>query len=292
MILSMTGYGRAEQVLNGRSIQVELRSVNSRYFEYSSRLPRSCSFMEDKLKKLMSKSISRGKVELSLQIQTIDAADTVVEVDYPLAQSYHAAMQGLSDALHMPNDITADKLARMPDVLVLRRASANEEQLWQDVSAVAEAALQQFLAKRAVEGEKLKQDVLSRLVTIEEMVGRIEKATEGRVQAYTQRLYEKLKTLLEDRNIDDSRILTEAAIFADKTAIDEETVRIHSHIQQYREILALSEPVGRKLDFLTQELNRETNTIGSKCQQLEITRLVVDVKSEIEKIREQIQNIE
>ena len=292
MILSMTGYGRAEQVLNGRSIQVELRSVNSRYFEYSSRLPRNCSFMEDKLKKLMSKSISRGKVELSLQIQTIDAADTVVEVDYPLAQSYHAAMQGLSDALHMPNDITADKLARMPDVLVLRHASANEEQLWQDVSAVAEAALQQFLAMRAVEGEKLQQDVLSRLVTIEEMVGRIEKATEGRVQAYTQRLYEKLKTLLEDRNIDDSRILTEAAIFADKTAIDEETVRIHSHIQQYREILALSEPVGRKLDFLTQELNRETNTIGSKCQQLEITRLVVDVKSEIEKIREQIQNIE
>ena len=292
MILSMTGYGRAEQVLNGRSIQVELRSVNSRYFEYSSRLPRNCSFMEDKLKKLMSKPISRGKVELSLQIQTIDAADTVVEVDYPLAQSYHAAMQGLSDALHMPNDITADKLARMPDVLVLRRASANEEQLWQDVSAVAEAALQQFLAMRAVEGEKLQQDVLSRLVTIEEMVGRIEKATEGRVQAYTQRLYEKLKTLLEDRNIDDSRILTEAAIFADKTAIDEETVRIHSHIQQYREILALSEPVGRKLDFLTQELNRETNTIGSKCQQLEITRLVVDVKSEIEKIREQIQNIE
>ncbi len=292
MILSMTGYGRAEQVLNGRSIQVELRSVNSRYFEYSSRLPRNCSFMEDKLKKLMSKSISRGKVELSLQIQTIDAADTVVEVDYPLAQSYHAAMQGLSDALHMPNDITADKLARMPDVLVLRRANANEEQLWQDVSAVAEAALQQFLAMRAVEGEKLQQDVLSRLVTIEEMVGKIEKATEGRVQAYTQRLYEKLKTLLEDRNIDDSRILTEAAIFADKTAIDEETVRIHSHIQQYREILALSEPVGRKLDFLTQELNRETNTIGSKCQQLEITRLVVNVKSEIEKIREQIQNIE
>ena len=292
MILSMTGYGRAEQVLNGRSIQVELRSVNSRYFEYSSRLPRSCSFMEDKLKKLMSKSISRGKVELSLQIQTIDAADTVVEVDYPLAQSYHAAMQGLSNALHMPNDITADKLARMPDVLVLRRANANEEQLWQDVSAVAEAALQQFLAMRAVEGEKLQQDVLLRLVTIEEMVGKIEKATEGRVQAYTQRLYEKLKTLLEDRNIDDSRILTEAAIFADKTAIDEETVRIHSHIQQYREILALSEPVGRKLDFLTQELNRETNTIGSKCQQLEITRLVVDVKSEIEKIREQIQNIE
>ncbi len=292
MILSMTGYGRAEQVLNGRSILVELRSVNSRYFEYSSRVPRSCSFLEDKLKKLMSKSISRGKVELSLQIQTIDAADTVVEVDYPLAKSYRTALQGLSDVLRVQNDITADKLARLPDVLVLRRASANEDQLWADVSAVAQQALQQFLAMRATEGEKLQQDVLSRLCTIEEMVGKVEKASEGRVEAYTQRLYEKLKTLLEDRNIDDSRIITEAAIFADKTAIDEETVRIHSHIQQYREILALSEPVGRKLDFLTQELNRETNTIGSKCQQLDITRLVVEMKSEIEKIREQIQNIE
>ena len=286
MILSMTGYGRAEQVLNGRSILVELRSVNSRYFEYSSRVPRSCSFLEDKLKKLMSKSISRGKVELSLQIQT------VVEVDYPLAKSYRTALQGLSDVLRVQNDITADKLARLPDVLVLRRASANEDQLWADVSAVAQQALQQFLAMRATEGEKLQQDVLSRLCTIEEMVGKVEKASEGRVEAYTQRLYEKLKTLLEDRNIDDSRIITEAAIFADKTAIDEETVRIHSHIQQYREILALSEPVGRKLDFLTQELNRETNTIGSKCQQLDITRLVVEMKSEIEKIREQIQNIE
>lgn len=292
MILSMTGYGRAEQVLNGRSILVELRSVNSRYFEYSSRVPRSCSFLEDKLKKLMSKSISRGKVELSLQIQTIDAADTVVEVDYPLAKSYRTALQGLSDVLRVQNDITADKLARLPDVLVLRRASANEDQLWADVSAVAQQALQQFLAMRATEGEKLQQDVLSRLCTIEEMVGKVEKASEGRVETYTQRLYEKLKSLLEDRNIDDSRIITEAAIFADKTAIDEETVRIHSHIQQYREILALSEPVGRKLDFLTQELNRETNTIGSKANDVSMAQIVVNIKSEIEKIREQIQNIE
>lgn len=292
MILSMTGYGRAEQVLNGRSIAVELRSVNSRYFEYSSRIPRSCAFMDDKLKKLMNASISRGKVELSLQMQTIDAGDTVVEADMPLAKSYYNALRNLSEELNIVNDITADKLARFPDVLVTRRAATDEDQLWADVESVAKQALQNFISMRAVEGEKLREDVLGRLDHIEEMVGQVEKNTSGRVEAYTNRLYEKLKVLLEDRNIDDSRILTEAAIFGDKTAIDEETVRLHSHIAQYREILALSEPVGRKLDFLTQELNRETNTIGSKCQQLDITRIVVDMKAEIEKIREQIQNIE
>ena len=292
MILSMTGYGRAEQVLNGRSIAVELRSVNSRYFEYSSRIPRSCAFMDDRLKKLMNASISRGKVELSLQMQTVDAPDTVVEVDYPLAQSYYKALRSLGETLGVSNDVTVDKLARFPDVLVVRRAAADEDQLWADVEAVAQQALASFIAMRAAEGEKLRDDVLGRLSHIEEMVGEVEKNTAGRVEAYTQRLYEKLKLLLEDRNIDESRILTEAAIFADKTAIDEETVRLHSHIAQYREILSLSEPVGRKLDFLTQELNRETNTIGSKCQQLDITRIVVDMKAEIEKIREQIQNIE
>lgn len=292
MILSMTGYGRAEQVLNGRSIAVELRSVNSRYFEYSSRIPRSCAFMDDKLKKLMNASISRGKVELSLQMQTIDAGDTVVEVDMPLAKSYYNALRAMGEGLNISNDITVDKLARFPDVLVVRRAATDEDQLWADVECVAKQALANFIAMRAVEGEKLRDDVLGRLAHIEEMVGEVEKNTAGRVQAYTNRLYEKLKVLLEDRNIDDSRILTEAAIFGDKTAIDEETVRLHSHIAQYREILALSEPVGRKLDFLTQELNRETNTIGSKCQQLDITRIVVDMKAEIEKIREQIQNIE
>lgn len=292
MILSMTGYGRAEQVLNGRSIAVELRSVNSRYFEYSSRIPRSCIFMDDKLKKLMNASISRGKVELSMQMQTIDAGDTVVEVDYPLAKSYYNALRDLGESLHIINDVTVDKLACFPDVLVVRRAATDEEQLWADVESVAKQALENFINMRAVEGEKLREDVLGRLAHIEEMVGVVEKNTAGRVETYTQRLYDKLKVILEDRNIDDSRILTEAAIFGDKTAIDEETVRLHSHIAQYREILSLSEPVGRKLDFLTQELNRETNTIGSKCQQLDITRIVVDMKAEIEKIREQIQNIE
>ena len=277
MVLSMTGYGRAEQVLNGRDIVVELRSVNSRFFEYSSRVPRTCSFLEDKLKKLVAAKVSRGKVELNLSIQNVAAADTVVQVNWQLAKSYQTAMQAMSEKLDLKNDVTVSTICRFPDVLTQTAAPADPDTLWADVEQVAQQAVAAFVSMRAVEGEKLRTDVLNRA---------------GRVQAYTERLYTRLKELLEDRNIDDARIVTEAAIFADKTAIDEETVRLHSHVAQYRSILELDEPVGRKLDFLTQELNRESNTIGSKCQDINITRLVVELKSEIEKIREQIQNIE
>ena len=252
MILSMTGFGRGTAVRNGREITVELRSVNSRYFEYSSRIPRTCNYMDSRLKKQLNQRISRGKVELSLTMQEVDARDTVV--------------------------------SHFPEVLVTRHADVDEEQLWEDVSAVTAQALDRFVAMRAAEGEKMKADIESRLAFLEQCVGRVE--------SYTARLYEKLRAILEDRELDDARVLTEAAIFADKTAVDEETVRLRSHIAQYREILSLNEPVGRKLDFLTQELNRETNTIGSKCQDLDITRIVVDMKAEIEKIREQIQNLE
>ena len=258
MILSMTGFGRGTAVRNGREITVELRSVNSRYFEYSSRMPRTCSYMDSRLKKQLNEQITRGKVELSLTVQNVDAADTVVTVNKELA----------------------------------RHADVDEEKLWEDVSAVTAQALEKFVQMRAAEGAKMKADVESRLCFLEECVGKVEALSAGRVEAYTNRLYEKLKVILEDRNIDDARVLTEAAIFGDKTAVDEETVRLRSHIAQYRSILELDEPVGRKLDFLTQELNRETNTIGSKCQDLDITRIVVDMKAEIEKIREQIQNLE
>ena len=183
-------------------------------------------------------------------------------------------------------------LTRFPDVLTTRHADVDEEQLWEDVSAVTAQALDRFVEMRAAEGAKMKADVENRLNFLEECVGRVETLSAGRVEAYTNRLYEKLKVILEDRDVDDARVLTEAAIFGDKTAVDEETVRLRSHIAQYRDILKLDEPVGRKLDFLTQELNRETNTIGSKCQDLDITRIVVDMKAEIEKIREQIQNLE
>ncbi|WP_294802685.1 YicC/YloC family endoribonuclease [uncultured Gemmiger sp.] len=292
MVLSMTGYGRAGALLHGRDIKVELRSVNARFFEYSSRLPRSCAFLEDKLKKLVAAKVSRGKVELSLSIQTVTAADTVVSVNWSLAQGYRAALDSLIEKMELKNDVTAGMIARFPEVLTQTAAPTNEDELWQDVQSVALQAVDAFVAMRAAEGEKLKADVAGRLDTIEELVAKIEQGSAGRVQAYSDKLYARLQELLGDRSIDESRLVTEAALFADKTAIDEETVRLHSHVAQYREILALDEPVGRKLDFLTQELNRESNTIGSKCQDVAITRLVVELKSEIEKIREQIQNIE
>ena len=252
------------------------------------------SFTEsyDRLKKQLNERVTRGKVELSLTVQTVDAADTVVAVNQELAKSYQQALRDLSETLEVKNDVTAGMIARFPDVLTTRHADVDEEQLWADVSAVTAQALDNFIAMRAAEGAKMKADVESRLCFLEERVGRVETLSAGRVEAYTNRLYEKLKTILEDRSIDDARVLTEAAIFGDKTAVDEETVRLRSHIAQYRSILELDEPVGRKLDFLTQELNRETNTIGSKCQDLDITRTVVDMKAEIEKIREQIQNLE
>lgn len=292
MVLSMTGYGRARLTLHGRDITVEIKSVNSRYFEYSSRMPRGYSFLEDKLKKLVNGKIARGKAELNLTIVNVEAPDTVITPNIELARQYKAAMDEMARQLDMRNDVSLSGLCRFPDMFSAVHAEADEAELWQDVQAVATAALENFAAMRAAEGEKLREDVLARLCTLEKDVGFIEQTSAARVQKYTDKLYARLKELLDGRDIDDARILTEAAIFADKTAVDEETVRLRSHIRQYRDILALSEPVGRKLDFLTQELNRETNTIGSKCNELDITRVVVEMKGEIEKIREQIQNLE
>ena len=292
MVLSMTGYGRARLTLHGRDITVEIKSVNSRYFEYSSRLPRGYSFLEDKLKKLVNGKIARGKAELNLTIVNVEAPDTVITPNVELARQYKAAMDEMARQLGMRNDVTLSGLCRFPDMFSAVHAEADEAELWQDVQAVAAAALENFVAMRAAEGAKLREDVLARVCTLEKDVGVIEQTSAARVQKYTDKLYARLKELLDGRDIDDARILTEAAIFADKTAVDEETVRLRSHIRQYRDILALSEPVGRKLDFLTQELNRETNTIGSKCSELDITRVVVEMKGEIEKIREQIQNLE
>ena len=287
MVLSMTGYGRAEQERSGRDITVEIKSVNSRYFEYTSRMPRSFAFLDDKLKKLVNATISRGKTELALTVVNVGAPEASISVNLDLAKGYLDAIGEMSSALGVENDVTAGTLTRFSDIFTTRKAETDEEQLWADVKAVAEAAVENFVAMRAAEGEKLRADILSRLVYLEQAVGEIEQTSAERVQKYTEKLYAKLKALLEDTNI-----LTEAAIFADKTAVDEETVRLRSHIRQYRDILEKNEPVGRKLDFLTQELNRETNTIGSKAQELAITRMVVDMKAEIEKIREQIQNIE
>ena len=266
--------------------------MNARYFEYSSRMPRSFAFLDDRLKKLVGGSISRGKTELALTVVNVSAPEASISVNMELAQSYLDAIRAMSDTLGVRDDVTASTLTRFSDVFTTRKAETDEEQLWQDVRAVAEAAVENFVAMRAAEGEKLKADILSRLETLERAVGEVEEMSAGRVPQYQEKLYARLQSLLADTGIDEARILTEAAIFADKTAVDEETVRLRSHLRQYRDILELNEPVGRKLDFLTQEMNRETNTIGSKAQDLEITRKVVDMKAEIEKIREQIQNIE
>ncbi len=292
MVFSMTGYGRAQQVLHGRDITVEIKSVNARYFEYSSRIPRAYAWLDDRLKKQLAGSISRGKTELALTVAEVDGSGAQIRINEDLARQYLEALRGMAQALSLKDDVTVNTMTRFSDLFTVTKPELDEEQIAADVGAVAKDAIAAFLSMRSTEGEKLEEDVLSRLCSIETMVGQVEQLAEGRVANYTQRLYEKLQLLLEDRSIDESRLLTEAAIFADKTAVDEETVRLRSHIKQYREILSSGGPVGRKLDFLTQELNRETNTIGSKTQDLAVTRLVVDMKAEIEKIREQIQNIE
>lgn len=292
MVLSMTGYGRAEQERSGRDITVEIKSVNSRYFEYTSRMPRSFAFLDDKLKKLVNGTISRGKTELALTVVNVDAPEASISVNLDLAKGYLDAIGEMSSALGIENDVTAGTLTRFSDIFTTRKAETDEEQLWADVKAVAEAAVENFVAMRAAEGEKLRADILSRLVYLEQAVGEIEQTSAERVQKYTEKLYAKLKALLEDTNIDEARILTEAAIFADKTAVDEETVRLRSHLSQLEDMLEQGGAVGRKLDFLIQEFNREANTIGSKCSDVALSRVVVELKGEIEKIREQVQNIE
>lgn len=292
MVSSMTGYGRARGEKGGMDLTVELKSVNSRYFEYSSRMPRSFAFMEDRLKKLVNEKVARGKLELCVSVVNLSEQETRIVPNLELAGQYLSAMRQMAQELKLEDDVTLSVLARQPDVFASVRAQQDEQALWENVSEIAQQALEAFLQMRRTEGEKLKEDIETRLCRLEQMVGQVEQGSEQRVKVYTERLYERLKAVLGDRSVDDARVLTEAAVFADKTAVDEETVRLRSHIKQYREILQLDEPVGRKLDFLTQELNRETNTIGSKCSDLDITKLVVEMKAEIEKIREQVQNME
>lgn len=292
MVYSMTGYGKGNAVLNGKDITVEIKSVNHRYFEYSSRMSRFFSFLDDKIKKQINETVSRGKVEMSLTIKTVEQSDTIVEVDVALAKSYYEALCAISEELGLEKPCDVNAISRYEGVLTQNKSEEDAEQLAADVSSVVAMALEEFVKMKKAEGEKLYDDVMGRLAAIENIVGEIETIAPLRTQKYQDRLYQKLQTILQDTQIDSQRILTEAAIFADKVAVDEETVRLRSHIAQYRDILNGDARQGRKLDFLTQELNREANTIGSKSNDLEVTRRVVDIKSEIEKIREQIQNME
>ncbi|MCC8131228.1 MAG: YicC family protein [Ruminococcus sp.] len=289
---SMTGYGRAKKTYGNREITVELRAVNHRFFEFSAKYPRQYAFIEDKLKTLYAKEINRGKVESYITIVTTDSSDVSVNVNTELARNYIEALRAAGNELSLKDDLTLSQLFRIPDLFSATKQETDEDEIWQEVSETATEALAGFVAMREAEGERLKVDILTKLDLIESMVCEIEKRSPTVTEEYQKRLYARLQDVLEGKNIDDSRILTETAIFADKTAVDEETVRLHSHIAAFRELLEQNEPIGKKLDFLVQEINREINTTGSKCSDLTITKIVVELKSMVEKIREQIQNIE
>lgn len=292
MIRSMTGYGRSQKILNGRDILVEIRSVNHRYYEYNSRVPRAYNYIDEKLKSLLKTGISRGKVDVSVTINNIEGRDTEVAINKGVAEGYVNALRSVADELRVADDLTLSNLIRLPDVFIVSKTPDNEDEIWGDVSQVAQEALARFVAMREIEGEKMRSDVLEKADFIVEMVGKVEELSPQTVENYRERLYKKLSEVLEGKDIDQQRIVTEAAIFAEKIAVDEETVRLRSHISQLRELVNSNESIGRKLDFIVQEMNREVNTIGSKAQDLNITKIVVDMKAELEKIREQIQNIE
>ncbi len=292
MVKSMTGYGRYEDTASSRKISVELKSVNHKFFEFSCRLPRTMMFLEDRLKSYVQSRVARGKVDLFLTVEGDSDAPAVVEINHSLAAGYVKAYQQLAEIYSLPSNLTAEGLGRLPDVLTVHKAPEDEEQLWQLVKTAATGAVDAFIAMREKEGLRLKEDVENRLVTIEQAVETIEGETPKTVAAYRARLEEKMRELLEGAAVDEQRLLTETAIFADRVAVDEETVRLRSHIDQIRAMLATDEPVGRKLDFLMQEANREINTIGSKSQNTNIAGVVVEVKAELEKMREQIQNLE
>ena len=289
---SMTGFGRERSIIGGKEYLIEIRSVNSRYNEFNVKLPRLYTYLEEKLKTLLKAEISRGKVEVYLSVTDVEDKSTCVTVNVPVVRNYLEEMRRCGTELGLLDDLKLSDIFRMTDAFTVVRNEADEEEIWQAVKTVAETALARFAEMREKEGEKLRADILEKLSNIEKMTEEIEKISPETSAAYRQRLYDKLKELLDGVQPDEQRVLTEAAIFAEKIAVDEETVRLHSHFKQFREMADETAPVGRKLDFLVQELNREANTIGSKAQDMRITKLVIDIKSEIEKIREQIQNIE
>ena len=292
MVKSMTGYGRAEETVDGCTITVELRSVNNRYLDCNVRIPRLYLFAEDAIKSRVQNTISRGKVDVFVTLDSTGAERVKVSVNRPVADGYYAALNALAADYGLSSDISVSLLSRFPDVLLAEKAEEDVEKMAGDICSVLDRALADFDRMRAREGERLQADVLERAGTIERKVALVEERSPQTVAEYRAKLEARMNEVLANTQLDPARILTEAAIFADKVAVDEETVRLRSHIGQLREMLAQGGAIGRKLDFLIQEFNREANTIGSKCSDLDIARHVVDIKAEIEKIREQVQNIE
>ena len=292
MIKSMTGYGRAVETVNGREFTVELRSVNNRYLDCSVRLPRILSFAEDAVKQAVKNAISRGKVDVYISIHTEGGEEACISLNRRVLEGYLNAMRQMTAEFGVTDDISVSAVSRLTDVFVVEKPEVDEEQLQADLMGVVARALEGYNAMRAAEGSALDRDLRSRGDTILELVSQVEAGNGKTVADYRTRLETKLREVLENTAIDESRILTEAAIFADKVAVDEETVRLRSHLQQMNTMLDGGGAVGRKLDFLLQEMNREANTIGSKCTDVNLARIVVDIKAELEKIREQTQNIE
>ena len=292
MIKSMTGYGRAVETVNGREFTVELRSVNNRYLDCSVRLPRILSFAEEAVKQAVKAAVSRGKVDVFISLRSESEEDITVNLNKAVLEGYLNAMRQMVTEFGVRDDISVSTVSRLPEVFSVEKKEVDEEQLKNDLLSVVNAALEGYNAMRAQEGQALDRDLRSRGETILELVAQVEQGNGQTVADYRTRLENKLREVLENTSIDESRILTEAAIFADKVAVDEETVRLRSHLQQMNAMLTGGGAIGRKLDFLLQEMNREANTIGSKCTDVRLARIVVDIKAELEKIREQTQNIE
>ena len=292
LIKSMTGYGRAVQTVNGREFTVEVRSVNNRYLDCNVKLPRMVSFAEDAVKQAVKNAISRGKVDVYITIKSEAETDTKITLNAAIVEGYLSAMRQMVDTYGVRDDISVSTLSRLPEIFTVEKPEVDEDQLKADLLQVVAAALEGYNAFRAAEGAALDADLRSRGNTILELVSQVEAGNGQTVIDYRAKLYNKLKEVLANTTIDESRILTEAAIFADKVAVDEETVRLRSHLEQMNNMLTAGGALGRKLDFLLQEMNREANTIGSKCTDVRLARIVVDIKAELEKIREQTQNIE
>lgn len=292
MIKSMTGYGRAREIRNKRDITVEVRSVNNRYLDCTVKMPRMYAFAEDALKTCVQKYLSRGKVDVFVTVDASAADVAKVTVNRELAASYRNALQELAEVAGVQANVTPELLSRYPDVLTVTKADEDLETVSADICAVLEQALMSYNEMRAVEGRKLAEDIGNRLTYIENYTSQVEARSPETVAEYRAKLTARMQEVLQSTTIDEQRILTEAAIYADKVAVDEETVRLRSHVAQLRTMLESNEPMGRKMDFLIQEVNRESNTIGSKCNDVAIAQVVVGLKAEVEKMREQVQNVE
>lgn len=292
MLKSMTGYGRNEIIADGKRINIEIKSVNHRYSDYTIKYPRRYAFLEDKIKQHAAKSITRGKVDIFLTIENYETTDEEIEINRAVAENYIEALKKLRDEFSLTDDITVMNVARNQDIFTTVKKDEDEEQIWNNVRTALDGALSDFTEMRQREGERIQRDLENRVEYMKTLVKKVDERSPETVKEYQSRLYDKIKEILEDREIDESRVLTEVAIYADKVAVNEETVRLGSHFVEFYNIVGSGEPAGRRLDFLIQEINRETNTIGSKASDIEIAKIVVELKGEIEKLREQVQNIE